>query len=65
MNGFKSLSPDGDNRDNKLCPVHSNPESDCYCNYRDSQEISLALHYCRVNYKNCNIYQQIIRRKEF
>jgi hypothetical protein len=64
MNGSTSLSGDGDKREKKLCPIHSDPEPNCYCSYKDSQQISLALHYCRGNYENCNIYQQIIRKKE-
>ncbi len=46
-----------------LCPFIDDPHPDCYCVDMDSMKISLLLRYCRENYRQCEVYQKILRER--
>ena len=47
----------------EFCPFVEDPHEDCYCFDRNSLRISKALHYCRENFRECEIYERILKRQ--
>jgi len=47
----------------KKCPFIRSPDKDCYFLDMNSNEISMAIYYCRNHYMQCAIYKRIKREK--
>lgn len=41
-----------------FCPYINQPMEDCYCGDLGSQKIEMTVHYCKSNYKGCEIYKR-------
>lgn len=45
-----------------MCPFIEMHSSECYCINMNSQKIPKAIHYCMVNFKQCELYKMFSKK---
>jgi len=60
----KTQQPGGNFQKGMLCPFVRSPHKDCYFQNMNSNEISMAVYYCRNHFKKCEIYKRLTRSQK-